>query len=81
MRAESTEKWQHIRSKGILRFVVFRGVLGWGLGAATLFILIQWLMGGARGVPKTWATWFVVFPIAGILWGVFMWLFLSRKFR
>ncbi len=49
MRAENTEKWQHIRSKGTLRFVVFRGVLGWGLGTATLFTLIQWLMGGGGG--------------------------------
>ena len=81
MRTESTEKWQHIRSKGILRFVFFRGVLGWGLGTATLFVLIRWLMGGAGEVPQNLAMWFVIFPSAGIFWGVSMWLFLSYKFR
>jgi len=41
MQAGNIEKWQNIRSKGMLRFVVVRGILGWGLGTEVLFTLIQ----------------------------------------
>ncbi|WP_312370090.1 hypothetical protein [Stenotrophomonas sp.] len=81
MQAGNIEKWQNIRSKGMLRFVVVRGILGWGLGTAVLFTLIQWLMGGAKEVPQTWAISFVLFPVAGIFWGMFMWFFFNHKLR
>lgn len=33
--------WERIRKKGMLRFVLLRGVLGWGVFTAALYTLVM----------------------------------------
>ena len=71
-------KWEKIREKGFLRFVLLRGVLGWGLCTAVLYSLIMWLI---SDVDIRWLLPLALFLflIAGVLWGGFMWWFIERK--
>ena len=70
--AHRFEKWERIRSKGMLRFVVVQGALAWGLATAAIFSLLMWLVSDmdiARVGPLS----IVVFPVGGLLWGAAVW--------
>lgn len=72
-------KWDQVRSKGMLRFVIVQGSLGWGLGSAVIFCLIMWLtsdMDIARLGPLA----LVAFPLGGLLWGAAMWWIMERQY-
>ena len=61
-------RWARIRRKGPLRFILLRGVLGWGLVAALVYSLVMWAVAGANLrvlLPLS----MVIFPIGGVLWG------------
>ncbi|OLL29186.1 hypothetical protein BTH42_23285 [Burkholderia sp. SRS-W-2-2016] len=62
----------------MLRFVVVRGVLMWGVVTAVLFTAIQFVQHhevGALDVVRNFAT----FMVGGIFWGATMWWLGSRK--
>ncbi|WP_322028387.1 hypothetical protein [Paraburkholderia sp. J76] len=64
----------------MLRFVVVRGVLAWGIGTAVIFTAIQFLQHhevGALDVARNIGT----FMIAGIFWGFSVWWLRGRKQR
>lgn len=73
-------KWEGIRKQGFLRFVLVRGVLGWGLGTAILYSLIMWLVSDIA-MSKLLPLALMLFPLLGLLWGAFMWWFIDRKYR
>lgn len=73
-------RWARIRRKGPLRFILLRGVLGWGLVAALVYSLVMWAVAGANLrvlLPLS----MVIFPIGGVLWGAAMWWFLERRYQ
>ena len=73
-------RWARIRRKGPLRFILLRGVLGWGLVAALVYSLVMWAVAGANLrvlLPLS----MVIFPIGGVLWGAVMWWFLERRYQ
>jgi hypothetical protein len=62
----------------MLRFVVVRGVLAWGLTSALIFTVIQFFQGreiGALDAARNAG----IFMIGGIFWGITMWWFINRK--
>jgi uncharacterized membrane protein len=64
----------------MLRFVVVRGVLAWGLSTALIFTAIQLVQHhevGALDVARNVGT----FMIGGIFWGTTMWWLNARKNR
>ena len=73
-------RWARLRRKGPLRFILLRGVLGWGLVAALVYSLVMWAVAGADLrvlLPLS----MVIFPIGGVLWGAAMWWFLERRYQ
>ena len=72
--------WEKMRSGGKVRYVIYQGVLGWGLFMAiamTVYALVArtaepWLSIAAN---------FVVYPLAGGLWGLWMWSSSERYYR
>lgn len=73
-------RWEKVRAKGALRFVLLYGVLGWGVTTAIVFTGILWLLPGddpARLLPLV----FTLFPLGGLAWGASMWWFLERAYR
>ena len=60
------------------RFVLFRGVLGWGLLTALLFFGWSCYSEESMSTLEVVIA-FIVFPLGGIFWGAFMWSFLKKQ--
>lgn len=73
-------RWAQVRRQGMVRFVLVRGVLGWGLTTALIYSLLMWGIAGANPrvlLPLS----LLLFPLGGLLWGAAMWWLLERKYR
>lgn len=74
------KRWERIRKGGAVRFVLMWGVLYWGLLTAVLASAITALFGSA-GFLESLRWGIVGFPIAGALWGAFMWAHFESRYR
>ena len=54
------------------RFILLRGVLGWGITTAILFQLIMHFTAGQDFFDGIISS-LIIFPLVGILFGYFMW--------
>lgn len=72
-------RWQKIRDQGPLRFIVVRGMLGWGLPTAVLWCGLMTVFTDREFVPLLTAA-LIGFPIGGLVWGGAMW-FMAEKHR
>lgn len=73
-------KLEKIIKKGRMNYILFHGVLAWGVVTAILFLLIQHF----TGVPQTLesiALSLVLFPIGGIFWGSLMWVLIKNQYN
>jgi hypothetical protein len=74
-----SEKWTDLSKLGRKRFVLFYGVLGWGIPTAILFALIQSYLDGWDQFPYHLTQALLIFPLGGVVWGRVMWKFLERR--
>lgn len=72
--------WEAVRQKGILHFVIVRGVLGWGVWVALTSALTAWALTPHVQFGLLLKRSLVIFPIGGILWGLSVWFFTERKY-
>jgi len=70
--------WMQIRKKGEMHYVLFYGVLGWGLLTAVLFQLIQHFAFEKSITIESVLITTTIFVIGGYFWGKFMWKFYER---
>ena len=69
-------RWERIRQRGIWRFVLLRGVLGWGLTMGIIGIIFERVSWKDEAFP--WYFILGLFLFAGFLWGLGTW-FLSMR--
>jgi hypothetical protein len=74
-----SEKWVKLSKMGRSRFVLLYGVLGWGVPTAILFSLLRGYERGWAEFPVNLVLSLIMFPLAGIVWGRWMWKFLERR--
>lgn len=78
-REAAVARWQKIRERGPLRFILLRGVLGWGVTTAVLWCALMALF-----TDKDWVQLMTValvgFPVGGVVWGTVMWCVGERQF-
>jgi hypothetical protein len=79
MSASHAEKWAKISKLGHTRFVLYFGVLGWGLPTAILFTLLQAYEEGWDGFLVRLIVSAILFPIGGIAVCHGLWKWLERK--
>jgi hypothetical protein len=72
-------RWQKIHEQGPLRFIVVRGMLGWGLITAVLWCGLMMVFTEREFLPLLTAA-LIGFPIGGLVWGGAMW-FMAEKHR
>jgi hypothetical protein len=79
--ARQLERWAKMRRLGRTRFVIYYGVLAWGVGTGVFVsILLGWLQGW-NDFGMWLAISMVSFPIGGIFWAMAMWMFFERIWR
>jgi len=80
MKDDQVKKWELTRVKGPLHFVLFRGVLLWGL---PMFIFMAFVNKPfSDGFTSNAAiVHYVVWPIAGILFGAVTWYMSERIYK
>lgn len=74
------KKWEVTRAKGMLRFILTRGVLCWGGGVFVMALLFDRYLGRVLTLD-----WILISAYActggGVAWGFIMWRLLERKYR
>jgi hypothetical protein len=78
MSRSNAEKWHRLQKLGRPRFVFRYGVLGFGLSTAVLFVLFQGYLYGTTTALFQAVPALLLFPLAGIVWGRFMWWFFEK---
>lgn len=75
IKAEQPKGWKMMQQRGMRRFILVYGVLGWGVPSGILFSLVYWIWD--MGIPPMIITPIAIIlcPIGGILWGWVMWHF------
>ena len=71
-------RWQKIREQGPLRFILLRGMLGWGLTTAVLWCGLMRVFTEREFVPLLIAA-LIGFPVCGMVWGGAMWFFAEKR--
>lgn len=79
MKQSEKAKWEEIRGKGALRFILVYGVLAWGVGTAVLFTGLMWLLGG-EDLARIARFSAIAFPIGGVAWGGIIWWLAERRY-
>jgi hypothetical protein len=79
--AARRERWAATRARGKTRFVLQYGVLAWGVTTALIWTLVMALWQGWERFWMHLGIALVVFPLAGIFWGVWMWHWSERSHR
>lgn len=69
---------QKIREQGPLRFIVYRGMLVWGLTTAVLWCGLMMVFTDREFVPLLIAA-LIGFPVCGLVWGGAMWFFAEKR--
>ncbi len=78
--AHQFERWERLRGKGMLRFVVVQGALAWGLSTAAIFSLLMWRFSD-MDISRVVTLSMVAFPLGGLLWGAAMWWIVEWRYR
>lgn len=71
------QRWERIRAKGPIHFVIVYGVLAWGIGTALLFSLFMSLIAGWDLTRLLLAL--LLFPLGGFIWGGVTWVVSERR--
>jgi hypothetical protein len=74
-------RWEKMRKKGFLRFVLVNGVLYWGVLTGLFFAIAMSAIDSQRDpFLRTLCLSLVAFPIGGVFWGLFVWFWTERKY-
>lgn len=73
------QRLERILALGRTRFILVRGVLGWGATTAVVWSLLMGLFMEGWSLWGTLPTALVLFPIGGYFWGAFMWRFFFKQ--
>jgi len=69
---------QQIIEQGIFRFILLRGVIGWGIPTAIIFQFIMFAMED-KPLLEGLVSSLIIFPVVGIFFGLFQWQKLKEK--
>ncbi|MEK6349154.1 MAG: hypothetical protein V4764_16845 [Burkholderia sp.] len=63
-----------------MKFVVWRGVVGWGISTFILFTAVQIFFQKTPDIRQA-AIYLVLFMAGGVLWGLSVWQFRAKTHR
>ena len=74
------QKLKSVLSKGILHFVIVRGVLFWGGLTATIISAINYFYHN-KPIAESISSNFIIYPIAGIFFGLLLWFVFNNQYN
>jgi hypothetical protein len=69
--AERLARWEKIKQGGIWRFMLLRGVLGWGFTCGIIGVVFE--LTSHKAEAFAWYLILGLFLVAGFVWGLGMW--------
>jgi hypothetical protein len=78
MKPEALQKWESTRARGMKHFVLFRGVLAYGL---PMFVAMTFFAHHDELTPKFIAISAVLWLIGGAAFGIASWYVLELQYR
>lgn len=86
MKDRQREKWEKLRAKGKKKFVIYNGILGWGVPTAILFSLaMTFLDSYSVQIDKEFFKLLIIsiilFPFGGIFWGLWVWAWSEKLYK
>ena len=77
MKQEQLEAWRRDRAKGMLNYILIKGVLSYGLA---MFIAMTLMRYKEMTLPLI-GIYAIVWAIGGLLFGLLMWFVQERQYR
>jgi len=75
------EKWEKTRTIGFLKFIIIYGALSWGILSGLFYFLITRIFQPSTPVVKNLIVSLILFPVAGLLWGMTMWYIGEKRYK
>ncbi|REK77043.1 hypothetical protein [Paenibacillus paeoniae] len=80
------DKWEVTRAKGKKNFIIFTGILGWGVPTGILFSTTSTFFNNQELIMnqefyQTLLTSLVLFPLGGIFFGLWTWHWTEKLYR
>ncbi|GAA0853710.1 hypothetical protein [Aliiglaciecola litoralis] len=77
---QELEAWEETRKKGWFNYILFNGLFMWGM---PMFVAMSFISKPfAEGYTSRAAiVHYIVWPLAGLLYGAVMWWFAERRFK
>lgn len=70
--------WAKKQKQGKWRYIIYNGVLGWGLSVAMLISILDFFW--ETSSKPFWVN-FIMYPFAGIFFGLIMWNSMEKKYK
>ncbi|MGE3684416.1 MAG: hypothetical protein AB7G93_22075 [Bdellovibrionales bacterium] len=80
MTEQQSRNWEKTRTRGKGPFVLWHGIVGWGIPVALGMSIYQYFLGDNFSI-ETVIGYFLTFPCVGYFYGVFMWNYKERYYR
>lgn len=83
-REERRKRWSAIAAKGKTRWIVVRGILGFGISLTALTFLQEWIDHSVSGFRQICSDLLVRVPfclLGGYLFGLLTWKWFSHRYR
>ncbi len=79
MNEKQLKKWEKIRNKGKMRFILVNGVVYWGVFTALLW---SFFMAKMSGTPflSYFCVAIIMFPVGGLAFGFLVWKMSEKKY-
>jgi hypothetical protein len=79
-------RWEKTKARGKKKYIIYNGILGWGIPTAILFTLITTLMDNKsitfnQELYKSFLISLITFSVGGILFGFWTWHWIERLYR
>ena len=76
--AQRLQRWEKIKQAGLWRFVLLRGVIGWGLTCGIIGVVFEHVSRKEEAFP--WYYILGLFLAGGFVWGLAMWFVTMRSY-
>jgi hypothetical protein len=77
----SIQSWEIQRRSGKGRFILMRGVLGWGCLMALVVSIMSWIKNSYTLSTAHFIVNFVICPLAGLIFGWRLWNRMEKKYQ